>query len=72
MVEQCLIDFNAYRVLPLDQPAIAIYQQFLSLRINKMDLRIAATALSHNLTVLTRNSVDFQRVPGLRIEDWTV
>ena len=72
LIEQCLIDFNRFRVLPFDEPTVIKYEQFRSLRINKMDLRIAATALSHNLTLLTRNTVDFQRVPGLRIEDWTV
>jgi tRNA(fMet)-specific endonuclease VapC len=41
------------------------------IRIGTMDLRIAAIALSRNLTVLTRNLSDFGKVPGLRIEDWT-
>ncbi|ETX07465.1 MAG: hypothetical protein ETSY2_11025 [Candidatus Entotheonella gemina] len=36
-----------------------------------MDLRIASIALSRNMTVLSRNLVDFMRVPGLRVEDWT-
>ena len=34
-------------------------------------LRIASIALSRDLTVLTRNLVDFQLIPGLRVEDWT-
>lgn len=41
------------------------------IRLKPMDLRLAATALAKNLTLLTRNTVDFERVPGLRIEDWT-
>lgn len=41
------------------------------LRLSAFDSRIAATALTHNLTLLTRNTVGFERVPGLRIEDWT-
>ncbi len=40
------------------------------LRIGTLDLRIAATALVHNLTVVTRNTKDFSRVPGLRLENW--
>ncbi|MEX2553891.1 MAG: PIN domain-containing protein [Actinomycetota bacterium] len=31
------------------------------------DALIAATGLVHHLTVLTRNTADFRRVPGLRI-----
>jgi tRNA(fMet)-specific endonuclease VapC len=36
-----------------------------------MDLWIAAIALTNSMTVLTRNRVDFERVPGLTVEDWT-
>lgn len=35
-----------------------------------MDLMIAATALVHDLTLVTHNTQDFENVPGLRIEDW--
>lgn len=35
------------------------------------DLIIAATALPHGLTVITRNTREFERVPGLRVEDWS-
>jgi tRNA(fMet)-specific endonuclease VapC len=36
-------------------------------QIGDMDLFIASTALTHNLTLLTRNVRDFQLVPGLLI-----
>lgn len=42
------------------------------IRIATMDLRIAAIALANNLTVLTQNTRDFGKVPGLITEDWTV
>lgn len=35
-----------------------------------LDGLIAATALHHGMTVVTRNVRDFDRVPGLRIENW--
>lgn len=35
-----------------------------------MNLQIAATALTHKLTVVTRNTREFERVPGLCIENW--
>ena len=35
-----------------------------------MDLLIAATALVHNLTLVTHNVRDFANVPDLMIQDW--
>lgn len=65
--------YSRSRVLDFDEaPAQVAYN--LSprrIRIKLMDLRIAATAIAHDLTLVTRNTVDFERVPGLRIEDWT-
>lgn len=36
------------------------------------DLMIAAAALVHDLILVTHNTREFQRVPGLHIEDWEV
>ena len=38
--------------------------------IGSNDLMIAATALAHNLTLITHNVKEFSRVPGLLFEDW--
>ncbi len=34
------------------------------------DLVIAATALAHELPVVTRNPTHFERVEGLKVESW--
>jgi predicted nucleic acid-binding protein len=35
-----------------------------------MDLKIAAITLVHGAMLLTRNTVDFAKVPGLRFANW--
>jgi tRNA(fMet)-specific endonuclease VapC len=42
------------------------------IRIGRMDLKIAAIALASNATLLSRNITDFSKVPGLRVEDWSL
>jgi tRNA(fMet)-specific endonuclease VapC len=42
------------------------------LSVGPMDLRIAAIALENNAIVITANTRDFERVPGLQFEDCTV
>ncbi len=34
------------------------------------DLQIAAIALAESVTLVTHNTGEFSRVPGLQIEDW--
>jgi tRNA(fMet)-specific endonuclease VapC len=38
--------------------------------IGPYDVLIAGHALARNLTLVTHNTREFSRVPGLRIEDW--
>lgn len=38
--------------------------------ITDADILIAATALVHNLTLITENTSHFQRIAGLQIESW--
>ncbi|MEB3338495.1 MAG: type II toxin-antitoxin system VapC family toxin [Leptolyngbyaceae bacterium] len=38
--------------------------------IGAYDLQIAAISLAHNLTLVTHNTREFERIPGLRLEDW--
>lgn len=39
--------------------------------IGPFDLLIAGQARARDLTLVTNNLREFQRVPGLRVEDWT-
>jgi tRNA(fMet)-specific endonuclease VapC len=40
--------------------------------IGPLDTLIAAHALALNVTLVTNNVREFSRVPGLRVEDWTL
>lgn len=40
--------------------------------IGPFDVLIAGQAKARNLTLITNNTGEFSRVPGLRIEDWTL
>jgi tRNA(fMet)-specific endonuclease VapC len=42
------------------------------LRTGTLDLKIAAIALAHDATLLSRNLRDFHKIEGLKVEDWTV
>jgi tRNA(fMet)-specific endonuclease VapC len=42
------------------------------IRIGTMDLRIAAICIVNNAILITRNRKDFQQVPDLKFEDWSV
>jgi len=39
-------------------------------RAGKSDLQIAATALVHDATLVTRNTQDFIQIANLRLENW--
>ena len=40
------------------------------LPIGPYDIQIAAQAYARNLTVVTRNTKEFSRIPNLKVEDW--
>jgi tRNA(fMet)-specific endonuclease VapC len=42
------------------------------IRIGTQDLRIASVALTYSGILLTRNLRDFERVPELTIQDWSI
>ncbi|MEO8494889.1 MAG: type II toxin-antitoxin system VapC family toxin [Planctomycetota bacterium] len=65
---------SRFQILSFTEPSIARFEQLkgLKLGVKHMDLRIAAIALEHVGTLVTRNTMDFQSVPELMIEDWSV
>jgi tRNA(fMet)-specific endonuclease VapC len=69
-----LRDFSKRQVLDFDDRAASTYERLVKarIRIGTMDLRIAAIALAHDATLLSRNLADYRKVPGLRVEDWTL
>jgi len=60
-------------LLPFDDKALNAFQRLwvARLRVGTMDLKIASIALANDATLLTRNRRDFERVPRLRLEDWS-
>ena len=72
-LERIIADFAGAQLLPFDSSAATRFELLRAqrIRVSTMDLRIASIALQRGMTVLTRNTVDFRQVPGLRVEDWT-
>jgi tRNA(fMet)-specific endonuclease VapC len=62
--------------LPFDDRAAEEYGKIrahltsLGALIGPNDLMIAAIALANGLTLVTHNTAEFSRVPGLQLEDW--
>ncbi len=68
------LDFYRQMIcLPFDEVAAAIFDELRAqkIRIGTNDLAIGAITLSVKGILVTRNTVDFQRIPGLLQEDWT-
>lgn len=69
---------SKFVIVPFDFEASEIYGQIrTSLErggrlISFPDMLIAATALTHNATLITNNTQEFSRIDGLNISDWTI
>lgn len=67
-----------YISLPFEDDAAEVFARIrfhletLGTPIGPYDLQIASIALVNGLTVVTHNTAEFGRVPGLTVEDWEV
>lgn len=67
---------SAMEILPLESPADQHYGELRhhlsrqGIPIGPNDLLIAAHTLAADLTLVTANSREFSRVPGLKLENW--
>ena len=69
--------FTAFESLPFDDRAaehaglVRAQLAAAGTPIGPNDLLIAATALANDVTLVSRNTREFSRVPGLRLVDWS-
>jgi tRNA(fMet)-specific endonuclease VapC len=73
-LRQHILNYRRIPLVDFDEAAadLAAGLQKSRLRLGTLDIRIAAIALTQNALLLSRNLRDFQRVPDLRVEDWTL
>ncbi|MBD2336510.1 type II toxin-antitoxin system VapC family toxin [Calothrix sp. FACHB-156] len=73
LVETVML-LSEFNILPYDAKSYEIYQALRTqrIRIGTQDLRIASIVLACNGILLTRNLRDFEKVPGLIIQDWSI
>jgi tRNA(fMet)-specific endonuclease VapC len=66
--------FNTITVLPFDEAANVHYENLRQqkIRIGTQDLRIASIVLSKEGILVTRNRRDFDKIPNLTLEDWSI
>ena len=62
------------RVMPCDRAVVRAYANIVAslgfARSRLLDRLIAATAIVHDLTLITTNGPDFANIPGLRLDIW--
>lgn len=68
--------FRDVTVVPFDEASARVYAtirvdlEAAGRPLDRSDLQIAAICLAHDLTLVTGNTRHFERVPGLRVENW--
>ncbi len=72
LLQQTVAFIREFPILPYTTAADRLFQSWRTskIRIGTHDLRIAAIAVAHGVTLISRNHTDFDLVPGLHVEYW--
>jgi tRNA(fMet)-specific endonuclease VapC len=67
-------DLRNWDIVSFSAGAMTHYERLKALRLNvrKQDARIGAIGVEWGAVIVTRNLQDFQRIPGLNCEDWSI
>lgn len=67
---------QSFEIIPVKLEAVEVFARIkaeLELngnRLDDFDLMIASCAIAHNLTLISNNTKHFQRIEGLKLENW--
>ena len=62
--------FRPLHIALFDEEAADLFESFASLRVGTMDRKIAAIAIVNDALLLTANRRDYEKIPGLRFDNW--
>lgn len=72
-LSRLLTEYQNRILLPFDDRAVSEFKRLKAakIKVGTMDLRIASIVLANAATLISMNLRDYQKVPGLQLEDWT-
>lgn len=68
-----MMELSEFNIHQYDAKSCRIYQELKTqrIRVGTQDLRIASIVIANNGILLTRNRQDFEKIPGLAMQDWS-